>query len=111
MEIPTLPVAPQDGKLLHFLKELPGWVVVSAALVFFTAIYLARQDDFIPRILDALIGAFLGLVVAQRPKPTTNISADTVQTELVNTESMDQATVNAETVTTGSSKTNKGANK
>lgn len=86
-----------DGAILHFLKELPGWVVVSGALIFFTAIYLTRQDDFIPRILDALIGAFLGLVVSQRPRPTsaTNINTETVQTDTVNTDQMD---VNTETV-------------
>lgn len=83
-----------DGKLLHFLKELPGWVVVSAALVFFTGIYLARADDFIPRILDALIGAFLGLVVSQRPRPTTQISTDTVETPSVITDSIENSTVN-----------------
>lgn len=81
---PPTPILPprQDGALLHFLKELPGWVVVSAALIFFTAIYLVRQDDFIPRILDALIGAFLGLVVAQRPRPTAP-SRSTVSTESI----------------------------
>lgn len=87
----------KDGKLLHFLKELPGWVVVSAALVFFTAIYMARADDFIPRILDALLGAFLGLVVAQRPKPT-NINTDTLQTDSVTTETIDNSTVNTDTL-------------
>lgn len=89
MTDPTLPPCRQDGPMLHFLKELPGWVVVSGALIFFTAIYLTRQDDFIPRILDALIGAFLGLVVSQRPRPTTAITTDTVQTDAVNTENMD----------------------
>lgn len=83
---------PCDGALLHFLKELPGWVVVSGALIFFTAIYMTTRDDFIPRLLDALIGAFLGLVVAQRPRPTTSntaITTDTVQTDTVNTDQMD----------------------
>lgn len=81
----------RDGRLLHFLKELPGWCVVSMALVFFTVMYLNTRDDFIPRIIDALIGAFLGLVVSQRPKPNTNIQADSV-----NPESMDNATVNTD---------------
>lgn len=90
-----------DGKLLHFLKELPGWVVVSGALIFFTAIYMTTRDDFIPRILDALIGAFLGLVVAQRPKPpgNTSVVADNINTPEVRTESMDNASIRAENVT------------
>ncbi len=90
----NLPSCRQDGAILHFLKELPGWVVVSGALIFFTAIYLTRADDFIPRILDALIGAFLGLVVSQRPRPTNSITADTVQTDSVNTDNMDVNTEN-----------------
>jgi hypothetical protein len=93
------PVQRQDGALLHFLKELPGWVVVSAALIFFTAIYMMRADDFIPRIIDALIGAFLGLVVSQRPKAPTNIKTETVTTDSVTTDSIDNSTVNTENLT------------
>ena len=80
----------KDGKILHFLKELPGWVVVSGALVFFTVIYLNTKDDFIPRIIDALIGAFLGLVVGQRPK-TPQVNTDTVNTGAIN-----DSTINTE---------------
>ncbi len=86
----------RDGKILHFLKELPGWVVVSCALVFFTAIYLNSKDDFIPRIIDALIGAFLGLVVGQRPKPATQINAETVATGTVNNDSINDSTINSD---------------
>ncbi len=88
----------RDGVLLHFLKELPGWVVVSGALVFFTAIYLTTRDDFIPRILDALIGAFLGLVVGQRTRTGATINTETVTAESVKTDSMDNATVNTESI-------------
>lgn len=93
-------VKQQDGAILHFLKETPGWVVVSAALVFFTAIYMTTRDDFIPRILDALIGAFLGLVVAQRPRPTnaTQINTETVETPAVNAEVLTNSTVNTESL-------------
>ncbi len=56
----------------------------------------------VERIIDALIGAFLGLVVAQRPRPpgatNTNISADTVKADELNTSSMDQATVNTDSI-------------
>lgn len=99
MELPSTTVNSRpDGVLLHFLKELPGWVVVSGALLFFTAIYMVRADDFIPRILDALIGAFLGLVVAQRPRPTsaTQITTGTVETPIVNADSITDSTVNTE---------------
>jgi hypothetical protein len=89
---------PQDGPVLHFLKELPGWVVVSCALVFFTGIYMTTRDDFIPRILDALIGAFLGLVVSQRPKPQTQI--DNLQTPSVTTGTMDNAQITTESINT-----------
>jgi hypothetical protein len=67
-------IAPRpDGTILHFLKELPGVVWVFVMLIFFTIIYLNFRDDFIPRIIDALIGAFLGLVVSQRQRqPTVN---------------------------------------
>jgi hypothetical protein len=97
------PVKQQDGYLLHFLKELPGWVVVSAALVFFTGIYMTTRDDFIPRILDALIGAFLGLVVSQRPKATpatgdTNITTATVETPLVTTQKIDNSVINTDSI-------------
>jgi hypothetical protein len=74
-ETPTdqyvLSLPPQkDGPLLHFLKELPGWCIVGVFLVAFTTLWIVSHDDFVPRILDALMGAFLGLVVAQRPRPT-----------------------------------------
>lgn len=96
----TYPTPLPDGKFLHFLKEMPGWVVVTGMLIFFTAVWSYSHDDFIPRILDALIGALLGLVVSNRPRPTgsTNINTDTVRADELRTASIDQPTINAKTV-------------
>src|SRR5688572_7832505 len=81
----------QDGAILHFLKEMPGWVVCFIALIFFTVVFIFTRDDFIPRIIDALLGGFLGSVVNQVRKGTS-ITADKVQTDAVNTEQMDVTT-------------------
>jgi hypothetical protein len=81
MDIPQNPIqSAQDGKLLHFLKELPGWCIVGVFLFGFTTLWIYSHDDFVPRIIDALMGAFLGLVVSQRPRP----SGSTVNTDTVN---------------------------
>jgi len=88
----------QDGVLLHFLKELPAWCVISQLIIVFLAAWFVTQADFIPRIIDALLGGLMTSIVGQvrRQPPTTQI--DTVKTDSVNANSMDQATVNADTV-------------
>jgi uncharacterized membrane protein YeaQ/YmgE (transglycosylase-associated protein family) len=87
----------QDGYVLHFLKELPAWVILGMFTGAFLAVWQVSHDDFIPRIIDGLVGALLTSIVAQRPKapvvPPTNITADSV-----NPSSMDNAVVNAESL-------------
>ena len=96
------PVKPTDGKILHFLKELPAWCVLTLLAFGFAVMWQLSHDDFIPRIIDGLIGGILASVMGQRPRPaavqptTQNITAETVQAESVNPESMDHAVVNAD---------------
>lgn len=98
LQIPTNSMShKQDGAVLHFLKELPGVVWVFVLLLFFTIVYINYRDDFIPRIIDALIGAFLGLVVSTRTS-RTNIATGKVEADTVSTRSMDNANVQAETI-------------
>jgi hypothetical protein len=69
----------------------------------FLAVWQVSHDDFIPRIIDGLVGALLTSIVAQRPKapavpPATNITAETVQTDSVNPATMNDAVINADNI-------------
>ncbi len=103
----TPPAAiPVDGPVLHFLKELPGWVVCFIALIFFTIVFIFTRDDFIPRIIDALLGGFLGSVVNQvRRGPATTITTDNVTAENVESANTQSGDINTEA---GPSEVSKG---
>lgn len=80
-QVQQLPLPRQDGYLLHFLKELPAWVILGMFTAGFLIVWQFSHDDFIPRIIDGLVGALL--LSLQRPKaaivpPATNINADSV---------------------------------
>lgn len=87
-----MPATPQgiDGRLLHFLKEMPPWVVLGIFVGIFLIVWQAAHDDFIPRIIDGLVGALLTSIVAQRPKPPvpTSIDAENLNTETVTAENL-----------------------
>lgn len=94
-----LPSVRPDGAFLHFLKELPSWVVLLILFGGVLTVYQFQRDDFLPRILDAVLGGLLTTLISNRPRAaatTTNI--DTVTTDSVNTETMPDATVNTETM-------------
>jgi hypothetical protein len=84
-----------DGWLLHFLKELPAWVIIFMFVVMFLVIWQLSHDDFIPRIIDALVGALLTSIVAQRPKtsPATNITTDSVNAENIEAANTEQGDI------------------
>lgn len=67
----------QDGKFLHFLKETPAWVIIGLFVGAFLIVWQYSHDDFIPRIIDGLVGALLTSIVAQRPKATNQNAAST----------------------------------
>lgn len=97
----TIPTPQRDGYILHFLKEIPAWVILGMFTGAFLAVWQVSHDDFIPLIIDGLVGALLTSIVAQRPKgpqPTTTITADTVETPAVTTEKIENSTVNTETL-------------
>lgn len=99
--IKTEPV--QDNALLHFLKELPAWVILTVMIIIFLVYYHFAREDFVPRIIDGLVGALLTAIVGQAGRKTgTTISADTVQTPNLNTESMPDATINTGTIQSNS---------
>jgi hypothetical protein len=101
---PSLAVpARTDGAFLHFLKEVPAWFILGLFVGAFLLFYQFSRDDFVPRLIDGLVGALLTSIVGQRPKsaptaPTTNITADTVTTPEVNTDSIKDSTVNVESL-------------
>jgi hypothetical protein len=88
----------QDGPVLHFLKEMPAWVILGLFILIFLMMYRISTDDFIPRIIDGLVGALLTAIVAQRPKPAVPTSNTNVSAETLETKSMDNATVNTENI-------------
>ena len=96
------PVKPTDGKILHFLKELPAWCVLTLLAFGFAVMWQLSHDDFIPRIIDGLIGGILASVMGQRPRPaavqptTQNITAETVTAESVNPAVMDNTNMSVE---------------
>ncbi len=94
----TTPIVP-DGRFLHFLKEMPAWCIIGMFVGAFLAVWQLSHDDFIPRIIDGLVGALLTSIIGQRPKGATNINTDTVETPSVQTDTITDSTVNAETLT------------
>lgn len=80
----------KDGKLLHFLKECPAWIILCFLLIIFLGYYHVTRDDFVPRIIDNLVGAVLATLVGVASKnfrsgdfragavDESRISADTV---------------------------------
>lgn len=95
MTDPTKLIAPavtprQDGQALHFLKEFPAWCILLLLIGIFLGMYHFTREDFIPRIIDGLVGAMLTAIIAQRPRaqqpPPANISAETLNTDSLNVE-------------------------
>lgn len=90
-QLPVASIEPPrraDGALLHFLKELPAWVILGIFVVAFLTVWQLSHDDFIPRIIDGLVGALLTSIIAQRPRPTTatisppsTLSTDTMEVD------------------------------
>jgi hypothetical protein len=92
----------QDGSVLHFLKELPAWCVIGVFVGTFLVVWNISHDDFIPRIIDGLVGALLTSIVGQVRKSiptTTNIKTDTLETPAVATDTITDSTVNTENLT------------
>ena len=87
--VTQLPSMTPDGPVLHFLKELPAWFVVGIFLMFFSFLYLYTRDDFIPRIIDALIGALLTAVISNR-RQQSNSTNVTVPGDEENKEKKDE---------------------
>lgn len=85
-----------DGKILHFLKELPAWCILFMLITFFTVFFQLRHDDFVPRIIDGLVGAMLTALVGARPKgqpSNVDVSADTIKADSINPASMPDANI------------------
>lgn len=72
----TIVTPRQDGVLLHFLKELPAWCVIGLFVSAFLAVWQLSHDDFIPRIIDGLIGALLTAIVSNRPKQQPKVQEE-----------------------------------
>ncbi len=75
-----------DGPVLHFLKELPAWCVIGIFVAAFLTVWQFSHDDFIPRILDGLIGALLTAIVSNRSKPPTVSAAGNIETGDITTD-------------------------
>lgn len=73
----------QDGVIIHALKEFPAWCIIGLFVAAFLIVWNISHDDFIPRIIDGLIGALLTSIVGQRPKPATQNTATTDSGDVV----------------------------
>lgn len=89
----TIPTRP-DGLLLHFLKELPAWCVLALFVAAFLGVWNYSHDDFIPRIIDGLIGALL--LSMQRAKAPTDLNVDTVKTRAITDSTVNATNLNVE---------------
>lgn len=81
-----------DGAFLHFLKELPGWCILSILVVVFLAYFNFTNADFIPRIIDGLVGGLLTSIVGASRSPRQNVQQTDIKAENIetaNTESGD----------------------
>ena len=89
-QVPIATIDPpkrQDSSMLHFLKEFPAWCILTLLIGVFLTMWQLSHDDFIPRIIDGLVGALLTAIIAQRPRPNmasvasspTSVTADTAE--------------------------------
>lgn len=82
-----------DGYILHFLKELPAWCILALLVGMFMFYFKLTNADFIPRIIDGLVGGLLtslvgaGMRSARQGSQQTDIKAQNI--ESANTESGD----------------------
>jgi hypothetical protein len=84
----------EDGWVLHFLKELPVpvWIFIFTSM--FMASWVLWQPDFIPRLIDGLVGALLLSLRLGSVKPnTTSITTDSVNAENIDTANTEQGDI------------------
>jgi len=93
MTTTVLPVDAKDGWLLHFLKELPVPVWILIFTTMFMVTWILWQPDFIPRLIDGLVGALLLSLRINPPRPNTSIQTDSVQAENIEAANTEQGDI------------------
>lgn len=66
-----------DGYILHFLKELPAWCILAILVGMFMFYFKLTSADFIPRIIDGLVGGLLTSLVGSGVRSARNSSQQT----------------------------------
>lgn len=88
-----------DERILHFLKELPAWVIILLALGILLWVWQRTAAENIGRLIDMVVASLLTALVSNRIRPQqpsvdNSISAETIKTPIVKTDTMPDATVN-----------------
>ncbi len=87
----------QDGPVLHFLKGLPDRYLLLVALVLMAIMYAIYQVDALLQVVINVVIAIIALS-QKKPDPPQNVdnsvTADTIKTPIVKTDTMPDATVN-----------------
>lgn len=66
----------QDSNLLHFLKQFPGWIVLTILFSMTLWMHYHTQDQFLQRLIDTILGALIGILWPRSPQ-TPGQSANT----------------------------------
>lgn len=86
---------------MTFTKEHFDRILVFVVFIVTVAIYWFKATPFSEQLVVTVTGGLLGMLIGRRQaQGDTNIDTATVQTPALNTDSMDNSTVNAESVTT-----------
>lgn len=81
----------------QFLEKFPASFLLSIIFLVVLGVYVTSERPFLERLLDLFAGGILTATVGLALKRnTTEIKADTVQTDSLNPASMDNATVTAD---------------
>lgn len=87
-----------DERVLHFLKELPAWLIILFLLAFLVTVWLRTASVQIESYIGQALAALLTAVVTNRQKPQqptvdNSITADVIKTPQVNTQTMPGAQI------------------
>lgn len=61
----------QDSKALHFLKEFPAWLVLSALFAALLYVWYVSERAFLEHLIDTVMGGLLTLLIGRKVSAQT----------------------------------------
>lgn len=106
-QIPILPEnARWDDRVLHFLINLPAWVIIAFAIMFLVSIWMRTAAQNIERLIDMAVASLFTAIVGNRRAGNNvdnSINTDTIKTPQVKTDLMKDTQINVSKDTQGES--------